>query len=133
MLTLEGYRVILAKDGLEALKIYKHLGKKVRLVILDFFLPIMDGDAVFDELRALNPEIDIVLSSGFAEQSKLTRCLPRGCVDSSPSPTPAKNYSTKCELPWTQTGIWCASCAASPPGKSSNLSLAGNASSLALI
>ena len=71
MLTDEGYRVILARDGFEALRIYQQIGKQIGLVILDFFLPVMDGDAVFDELRLLNPEIVVVLSSGFAEQSKL--------------------------------------------------------------
>jgi CheY-like chemotaxis protein len=86
MLTLEGYRVILAKDGLEALKIYKHLVKEVRLIILDFFLPIMDGDAVFDELRGLNPEVDVVLSSGFAEQSKVNAMLARGLRGFIPKP-----------------------------------------------
>ncbi len=73
MLTQEGYRVILARDGFEALKIYRRLGKKIGLVILDFFLPVMDGDAVFDELRAINPAVNVVLSSGFAEQTKLGR------------------------------------------------------------
>ncbi|MBV9617662.1 MAG: response regulator, partial [Verrucomicrobia bacterium] len=78
MLTDEGYRVILAKDGFEALRIYQQIGKEIGLVILDFFLPIMDGDAVFDELRALNPNINVVLSSGFAEQSKVATMLNLG-------------------------------------------------------
>jgi CheY-like chemotaxis protein len=78
MLTDEGYRVILALDGFEALKIYQQISKKVGLVILDFFLPVMDGDAVFDELCALNPDVAAVLSSGFGEQSKLGNMLARG-------------------------------------------------------
>jgi len=86
MLTLEGYRVILAKDGLEALKIYKRLAQEVRLVILDFFLPIMDGDAVFDELRTLNPKVDVVLSSGFAEQGKVNAMLAEGLRGFIPKP-----------------------------------------------
>ena len=52
MLTEEGYKVILARDGFEALRIYQQISKQIGLVILDFFLPVMDGDAVFDELRA---------------------------------------------------------------------------------
>jgi CheY-like chemotaxis protein len=86
MLTDEGYKVILAKDGFEALRIYQAVGKKVGLVILDFFLPIMDGDAVFDELRALNPRINVVLSSGFAEQSKLGAMLAQGLRGFIPKP-----------------------------------------------
>jgi len=86
MLTDEGYRVVLARDGFEALKIYQQIGNQIGLVILDFFLPVMDGDAVFDELRALNPEVAVVLSSGFAEQSKLGGMLAQGLKGFIPKP-----------------------------------------------
>ncbi|HZE57420.1 MAG TPA: response regulator [Chthoniobacterales bacterium] len=86
MLTDEGYRVILARDGFEALKIYQQIGKLIGLVILDFFLPVMDGDAVFDELRTMNPEVVVVLSSGFAEQSKLGNMLAQGLKGFIPKP-----------------------------------------------
>ena len=90
MLTDEGYRVILARDGFEALKIYQQIGKQIALVILDFFLPVMDGDAVFDELRGLNPEVVVVLSSGFAEQSKLGNMLAQGLKGFIPKPYTAE-------------------------------------------
>jgi CheY-like chemotaxis protein len=86
MLTDEGYRVILARDGFDALKIYQQIGKQIGLVILDFFLPVMDGDVVFDELRAINPEVGVVLSSGFAEQSKLGNMLAQGLKGFIPKP-----------------------------------------------
>jgi CheY-like chemotaxis protein len=90
MLTDEGYRVILARDGFEALNIYQQVGKQIALVILDFFLPVMDGDAVFDELRLLNPEVVVVLSSGFAEQSKLGNMLAQGLKGFIPKPYTAE-------------------------------------------
>lgn len=86
MLADEGYKVILSHDGFEALKIYQRIGHHIELVILDFFLPIMDGDAVFDELRALNPKVDVVLSSGFAEQSKISAMLAQGLRGFIPKP-----------------------------------------------
>jgi CheY-like chemotaxis protein len=86
MLEEEDYRVILAKDGLEALQIYRRIGKEISLTILDFFLPVMDGDAVFDELKALNPNVHVVLSSGFAEQTKLGGMLARGLCGFIPKP-----------------------------------------------
>lgn len=82
----EGYKAILAKDGFEALKIYQHSGKQIGLVILDFFLPVMDGDAVFEELRSLNPNVNVVLSSGFAEQGKLSTMLSHGLRGFIPKP-----------------------------------------------
>src|SRR5438876_1051463 len=90
MLTDEGYRVILARDGFEALKIYQQVGNQIGLVILDFFLPVMDGDAVFDELRALNRDVVVVLSSGFAEQSKLGAMLAQGLKGFIPKPYTAE-------------------------------------------
>jgi CheY-like chemotaxis protein len=86
MLAEEGYRVILAHDGFEALKIYKEMGKKVGLIILDYFLPVIDGDAVFEELRSINPNVDVVLSSGFAEQSKVSSMLAQGLRGFIPKP-----------------------------------------------
>jgi len=86
MLTDEGYRVIVAHDGFEALRIYQQIGTQIGLVILDFFLPVMDGDAVFDELRAISPNAAVVLSSGFAEQSKLGNMLAQGLRGFIPKP-----------------------------------------------
>ena len=86
MLAEEGYKVILAKDGIEALKLYQRIGRHIGLVVLDFFLPIMEGDAVFDELRVLNPNVNVVLSSGFAEQSKIGAMLAQGLRGFIPKP-----------------------------------------------
>lgn len=86
MLAEEGYKPIVAHDGFEALQIYQKIGKQIGLVILDFFLPVMDGDAVFDELRGLNPNINVVLSSGFAEQDKVSAMLAQGLRGFIPKP-----------------------------------------------
>jgi CheY-like chemotaxis protein len=84
MLEFEDYRVITAKDGIEALRIYRRMGKKIALIILDYFLPVMDGDAVFDELKAIDPDVQVVLSSGFGEQATLGGMLARGPARFSP-------------------------------------------------
>ena len=86
MLADEGYRVVMAHDGFEALKIYEHMGKQIGLVILDYFLPVIDGDAVFEELRSINPQVNVVLSSGFAEQSKIASMLAQGLRGFIPKP-----------------------------------------------
>lgn len=86
MLAEEGYRVLIAHDGFEALKIYEQMGKRIGLVILDYFLPVIDGDAVFEELRAINPSVNVVLSSGFAEQTKIASMLAQGLRGFIPKP-----------------------------------------------
>jgi len=86
MLAEEGYRVVIAHDGFEALKIYETMGKQIGLVILDYFLPVIDGDAVFEELRSINPKVNVVLSSGFAEQTKIASMLAQGLRGFIPKP-----------------------------------------------
>ena len=46
----------------------------------------MDGDAVFEELKAINPGVDVVLSSGFAEQNKIGAMLAQGLRGFIPKP-----------------------------------------------
>ncbi len=86
MLEFEDYRIIMAEDGLEALRIYGQMGRKISLIILDYFLPVLDGHAVFDELKAIDPNVRVVLSSGFGEQAKLGSMLARGLRGFIPKP-----------------------------------------------
>lgn len=86
ILDFEDYRIITANDGIEALQVYGRLGAKIDLVLLDYFLPVMDGDAVFDGLKAINPKVRVVLSSGFGEQEKIGSMLARGLCGFIPKP-----------------------------------------------
>jgi len=86
VLTDEGYRVVTARDGFQALDIYKKLQTEISLVILDFTMPIMDGSEVFSELRMINPQVPVVLSSGFTEQDKLKWMLAKGLRGFIPKP-----------------------------------------------
>ena len=86
ILTDEGYRVVTAQDGMEAMKIYKKLKDQIALVILDFNMPIMEGSEVFDEMREINPKICVVLSSGFSEHETLRPMLAKGLRGFIPKP-----------------------------------------------
>jgi len=86
ILAEEGYKVIVARDGFEALKIFQQIHRQIGLIILDFFLPVMDGDAVFEELKAINPSVNVLLSSGFAEQNKIGAMLAQGLRGFIPKP-----------------------------------------------
>jgi CheY-like chemotaxis protein len=86
VLTDEGYRVVTAKDGFQALELYRKLRDHLALVILDFTMPVMDGADVFNELLAINPRVPVVLSSGFAEQDAIRAMLARGLRGFIPKP-----------------------------------------------
>jgi CheY-like chemotaxis protein len=61
-----GYRSLLAADGNEAVSLYQPLRNEIDVVITDMAMPVMDGPATITALRAVNPEIKIVASSGMA-------------------------------------------------------------------
>ena len=82
----EGYRVIVARDGFQAIDMYRKLRDQIALIILDFTMPVMDGADVFAELLEINPEVPVVLSSGFAEQTRLQSMLARGLRGFIPKP-----------------------------------------------
>jgi len=86
VLTDEGYRVVTARDGFQALDYYRKLRDHLSLVILDFTMPVMDGADVFNELLAINPRVPVVLSSGFAEQESIRAMLARGLRGFIPKP-----------------------------------------------
>jgi len=86
VLSDQGYRVIIAKDGFQCLDIYRRFQKQIDLIILDFTMPIMDGSEVFNELREMNPQVPVVLSSGFTEQDKLRWMLAKGLRGFIPKP-----------------------------------------------
>ncbi len=71
MLKELGFDVVTANDGCEALEVYK-TGTDFRFVILDLTMPHMDGEQCYRELRMLNPDVKVILSSGFSE-SEITQ------------------------------------------------------------
>jgi len=86
VLTDEGYRVVTARDGFQAIDLYRRLRDQIELIILDFTMPVMDGSDVFEELLQINPKVPVVLSSGFAEQERLRSMLARGLRGFIPKP-----------------------------------------------
>ena len=82
----EGYRVLTAKDGFQAIDLYRKAKDQIALIILDFTMPVMDGSDVFTELLQINPKVPVVLSSGFAEQERLRGMLAKGLRGFIPKP-----------------------------------------------
>jgi len=68
-----GFAVIEAANGKEALEIYRKESSGINLVITDIGMPVMDGYELFFELKKLNPELPIVISSGFGDKTITSR------------------------------------------------------------
>ena len=79
MLAAMGYVVLVAKSGKDALGAYKKNKDKIHMVILDMIMPDMGGGAVYDSLKEANPNIKVLLSSGYSVEGQATEILERGC------------------------------------------------------
>ena len=65
MLEHLGFKVIAAADGKEAVDLYASYPEKIDLVILDLTMPHMDGSQAFSELKRINPEVSVIIASGY--------------------------------------------------------------------
>jgi CheY-like chemotaxis protein len=79
MLERLGYRVVVCMEGQEAVKAITDMGDAIDLVILDMILPGMDGGAIFDRIRQIQPDMPVILSSGYAINGQAEIIMRRGC------------------------------------------------------
>ncbi|MDD2735408.1 MAG: response regulator [Desulfuromonadaceae bacterium] len=73
MLDVLGFTVIEAANGREALDIYKKDAADICLVLTDVNMPIMDGYELFNELKKINQELPVIISSGYGETAVTSR------------------------------------------------------------
>ena len=71
----------LGKDGEQAVALYKEHHKEIALVITDMGLPKLGGWEVFEQLRALNPKVQVVIASGFIADNLKRQMLEHGAMD----------------------------------------------------
>lgn len=79
MLENLGYEVLPAKSGTEAIDIYTKNRDSVDMVILDMIMPDMGGEETYHKLKAINPDIKVLLSSGYSFNEKADAILEEGC------------------------------------------------------
>ena len=63
-LEMEGFQVLTALGAKEGLKLYEERGPEIGVVLLDFLMPDMTGDLVFECLRQKNPDARVILLTG---------------------------------------------------------------------
>ncbi len=95
MLEKVGYEVLTAQSGKEAIDVYKKNRERIGLVVLDMIIPGMNGGETYDRLRKLNPDIKVLLSSGYSIDGEATKILERGCNGFIQKPFSIKQLSLK--------------------------------------
>ena len=71
-LTRSGYQVIEADSGEEALSSYREELSRIALVILDINMPGMGGQKCMQELISMNPEVKIIVASGYSFSDRIS-------------------------------------------------------------
>jgi len=78
MLELIGCRATVCLGGEEALEIYRRSGGEIDAVLLDLVMPSMDGKAVFRELKKIDPQVRVLVSSGYSVDGGAQELLAEG-------------------------------------------------------
>ena len=81
-----GYSVLLAENGLDAVEIYEANPGQVDLVLLDMIMPQAGGHQTFFRLKAIDPDVKILLSSGFVSEEEVNDLLQQGACGFLPKP-----------------------------------------------
>jgi two-component system, cell cycle sensor histidine kinase and response regulator CckA len=74
-----GYRVITASRGEQAIEICLSRKGEIDLLILDMVMPGMNGSETFDRIKDVDPDLKVILSSGYSLNGQATDILKKGC------------------------------------------------------
>lgn len=90
-----GYRVLTAGDGKEAVEIYRKNRDEIDIVLLDMIMPNMGGGEAYDRMKEINPDVKVLLLSGFSIDGAAHEILERGCNGFIQKPFTIKELSGK--------------------------------------
>jgi PAS domain S-box-containing protein len=79
MLQQLGYTVFPVRSGREAVELYKQKAAQFDLVALDVIMPDMDGRDTYDELKKINPQVKVLLVSGYGYNKSIEELMAMGC------------------------------------------------------
>ena len=78
MLDTLGYEVIEARNGLEAVEIFRRRAAEIDLVILDLVMPLLTGEAALGQIRRIAPTVPAILISGYDESGRIREIVAAG-------------------------------------------------------
>jgi two-component system cell cycle sensor histidine kinase/response regulator CckA len=80
MLEKLGHEVIIANSGREAVISYQGNRDRIDLVIMDMIMPDMGGGEAIEQIKSINPDVKIILSSGYSLNGMARKIMNRGGV-----------------------------------------------------
>jgi two-component system cell cycle sensor histidine kinase/response regulator CckA len=79
MLAKLGFEVLTARNGSEAVAVYRKHRNEIDLVLLDIVMPKVGGSEAFDRLREINPDVKVIICSGYSIDGQARDIFNRGC------------------------------------------------------
>ncbi|HMJ06955.1 MAG TPA: response regulator [Chthoniobacterales bacterium] len=92
LLRQAGYEVVTAQSGFECLDLFRISPRKFDLVLLDLNMPLMNGEETFQRLRALRPDVRVMVCTGCVQQERLQHMLEAGLCGFIQKPLSAEDY-----------------------------------------
>jgi CheY-like chemotaxis protein len=80
MLEAYGYETLLARDGVEAVKLYAQNRHMIRAVVTDLMMHNADGVSVISALHEIDPAVKIIAVSGLDPAERINRTVQAGTV-----------------------------------------------------
>jgi CheY-like chemotaxis protein len=90
-----GYSVLLAENGQEAVDLFGEVHARVNVVVLDMTMPVMGGEEALRLMKAIDPGVRVVLSSGFNEVEAVRRFTGKGLAGFIQKPFTARALALK--------------------------------------
>lgn len=81
LLSEHGYKTLTARDGQEAVEIFKRHHQEIAIVLSDMGLPKLGGWQAFQQMREVNPSTKVILASGYLDPDLRTEMIASGAVD----------------------------------------------------
>jgi two-component system, cell cycle sensor histidine kinase and response regulator CckA len=75
-----GLDVLTASDGRECVALYRDRKADIAVVLLDLTMPHMNGEEAFRQMRQINPDVRVILASGYSENDIAARFAGKGLV-----------------------------------------------------
>lgn len=75
LLRQHDYRVLVASNGLEGRKLFETHERDLALVITDMMMPVLDGPALIQAIRARRPELKVIAASGLNAREDVERAV----------------------------------------------------------
>ncbi|MEP6821812.1 MAG: ATP-binding protein [Chthoniobacterales bacterium] len=86
ILSSEGYRVLTARDGVEAVEMFSTHRDEIGLVVCDLGLPRMGGYDAFMKMKEIRSDVRAIVASGYLEPSMRSEILKAGVIDTLQKP-----------------------------------------------